>query len=318
MPAGDSKLKNRLRLNPASDPACMRSDPTSASGIKGTWLPLAGAVALWVPAMVAASYEWGHGEYYDYGWFVPPAAVWLMIRRWRELRGPLRLPKRGLVLVAVVFLLPWLTALRILGHADPSWRMPMVLLGITALVGSHWLIGVSRGWRVSASFSWITLLWLSALPWPSVVENRIVTGLTDQVVAVVAEVFQILGKPVEVLGDRLRLHETTVEVTDGCSGVRSFQSFVMATWFFAELQRLRWPKALALLAIACGVAFVINALRTFTLAEIRFTRGEEAFHQAHDLLGLAAFLLSGLIFYFISGWLSESPRRKLVKTVQTH
>ena len=44
---------------------------------------------------------------------------------------------------------------------------------------------------------------------------------------------------VVVMGDRLRLHQLTVEVTDGCSGVRSFQSFVMATWFFAELQRLR-------------------------------------------------------------------------------
>lgn len=293
--------------------------PSSPSSPDNTsaWLPLAGAVALWVPAMVAASYEWGNGEYYDYGWFVPPAALWLMIRRWRWLPGSVRLPGRWWVMAAVALLLPWFTILRILGHADPSWRMPMGLLGITAVAGSHLLIGMTRGWRASASFVWITLLWLSALPWPSVVEGRIVAGLTDSVVAVVAEWFQLLGKPVEILGDRLQLHETTVEVTDGCSGVRSFQSFVMATWFFAELQRLRWPKALILLAVACAVAFVVNAARTYALAEIRFTRGEEAFHQAHDMLGLVAFLLSGLIFYFISGWLSENPRRKLVKTVQT-
>ena len=278
---------------------------------------MAGVVALWVPAMMAASYEWGHGEYYDYGWFVPPAALWLLVRRWRELPGPERVPARWLVLVACGLLLPWFIVLRILGNADPSWRLPMGLLGITAVAGSHGLIGLTRGWRASAAFVWVTLLWLSALPWPSVVESRIVDGLTASVVAVVAEIFQILGKPVEVLGDRLQLHATTVEVTDGCSGVRSFQSFVMATWFFAELQRLRWDRTLILLAVACAVAFVINAARTFALAEIRFTRGEEAFHQAHDLLGLAAFVVSGLIFYFISGWLAENPRRKLVTTVQT-
>jgi exosortase/archaeosortase family protein len=240
-----------------------------------------------------------------------------MVRRWRELPGPVSLPGRGIVLAAAALLLPWFTILRILGHADPSWRLPMGLLGMTAVFGSHFLIGMTRGWRASASFLWISLLWLSALPWPSVVEGRIVAGLTDSVVAVVAEVFQILGKPVEVIGDRLQLHATTVEVTDGCSGVRSFQSFVMATWFFAELQRLRWPRALILLVVACAVAFVVNAARTFALAEIRFTRGEAAFHQAHDLLGLAAFLLSGVIFYFISGWLSETRRHKLVTTVQS-
>jgi len=272
---------------------------------------------LWVPAMMAASYEWGHGEYYDYGWFVPPAALWLLVRRWRELPGPEKPPERWLVLAACVLLLPWFIVLRIMGNADPSWRLPMGLLGITAVACSHGLIGVTRGWRASAAFAWVTLLWVSALPWPSVVESRIVDGLTASVVAVVAEIFQILGKPVEVLGDRLQLHATTVEVTDGCSGVRSFQSFVMATWFFAELQRLRLGKTLILLAVACAVAFVINTARTFALAEIRFTQGEEAFHKAHDLLGLAAFVISGLIFYFISGWLSENPRRKLVTTVQT-
>ncbi len=281
-----------------------------------TWLPLAGVVALWVPAMTAASYEWSHGEYYDYGWFVPPAALWLLIRRWRELKTPLNLPRGGWVLLAACLLVPWFTGLRILGYADPSWRLPMALSGMTAVVASHAWIGICRGWRASASFLWITLLCLSAMPWPSVVESRIVDELTQAVVVVVAEGFQIFGKPVEVMGDRLRLHEITVEVTDGCSGVRSFQSFVMATWFFAELQRLRWVNTLVLLAVACAVAFVINSARTYALAEIRFTRGEVAFDEAHDLLGLLAFLTSGVVFYFISGWLSEQPRRKLVKTVQ--
>ncbi len=278
-----------------------------------SWLPYAGLVALWTPAMVAASYVWGHGEYYDYGWFVPPAAILLGMRRWRDEGGPVALPRQRVVLALAAVLVPWFLVLRVLGYADPSWRMPIGLLGVTAAVCGHWLIGVTRGWRASAGFAWITLLWMSALPWPSVVESGIVRHLTDWVVATVAEVFQILGKPVEIVGDRLRLHELTVEVTDGCSGVRSFQSFVMATWFFAELQRLKAAQTLTLLGCACGVAFVVNAARTFSLAQIRFVQGEEAFHRAHDLLGLVAFLVSGLAFYLISGRLSSAPRRKVVR-----
>ena len=278
-----------------------------------SWLPFAGVVALWVPAMIAASYVWGHGEYYDYGWFVPPAALLLGVRRWRDDRSAVVLPGMRMVLAMAALWLPWTLVLRVLGNADPSWRMPMSLLGITAALGGHWLIGVSRGWKVSAAWIWLTLLCLSALPWPSVVESGIVRHLTQWVVMAVSEVFQLVGKPVVVLGDRLQLGELTVEVTDGCSGVRSFQSFVMATWFFAELQRLRAVRVLVLLACACGVAFLVNMGRTYALAEIRFTRGEEAFHHAHDSLGLVAFLVSALAFYFISGWLAEKTKRQVLR-----
>ena len=280
------------------------------------WLPLLGVVALWTPAMIAASYVWGHGEYYDYGWFVPPAALWLMIRRWKSLDGALRLLPQRVVLATVALLLPWILVLRVLGYVDPSWRLPIVLLGLTAATASHMLIAVTRGGRVSAGFAWITLLLVSALPWPSMVESGMVHQLTRGVVTAVAEIFQILGKPVEVMGDRLRLHDQTVEVTDGCSGVRSLQSFVMATWFFAELQRLRAARALTLLACACGVAFGVNVARTFALGQIRFEHGKEAFDRAHDTLGLLAFVVSGLFFYVLSGRLAARPRRAVVRTQQ--
>ena len=287
----------------------MTSSPSSRK------LPLVIFAALWVPAMTAASYEWGHGEYYNYGWFVPPAAAWLAVRRWNEVAGPVASPPRWFWL-SLLLLIPWFTGLRILGYADPSWRLPMGLLGFTAIVTGHAWIAATRGWRVSVGFLWITLLLLSALPWPSVVEAGIVHAFTQNVVTAVSEIFQILGKPVEVIGDRLQLHSLTVEVTDGCSGVRSFQSFVMATWFFAELQRLHAVRTVFLLVCACAVAFVVNIARTYALAEIRFVKGEDAFHRAHDLLGLLAFFVSGLLFFWISGKLSEAPRRKLVKTLQ--
>jgi len=218
------------------------------------------------------------------------------------------------VLAAV--LLPWTLGLRVLGWADPSWRLPIALLGVTAAVVGHGLMVVSSGWRVSAGFIWITLLWISALPWPSSVETAIVHSLTQGVVTAVSEVFQLFGKPVEVIGDRLRLNDLTVEVTDGCSGVRSFQSFVMATWFFVELQRLSVTRALTLLIFACGVAFAVNMGRTYALAQIRFEHGQEAFHRAHDALGLLAFVISALVFYVFSGKLSSPISGAVVRTVQ--
>ncbi len=230
--------------------------------------------------------------------------------------GAIALPSRRSVILILVALVPWILVLRVLGYTDPAWRMPIGLLGMTAAILSHCLIGVARGWKVSARYIWITLLWLSAVPWPTFVENGIVRELTDLVIRFVAEIFQFLGKPVEVVGDRLRLHDMTVEVTDGCSGVRSFQSFVMATWFFSEIQGLKVFQSAVLLILACGIAFFVNAARTYGLASIRFGSGQEAFDRMHDLAGLLAFVVSGVLFYFLSGYLSPGEKRKLVRTIQ--
>jgi exosortase len=293
---------------------------TGRAGMKirnsNDWLPFVGWVALWVPAMIAASYEWGHGDYYDYGWFVPPAALWLASQRWQRTEGPVKLPSRLVVTAAFVGLVPWFLMLRVLGHVDPSWRLPMGVAGVTAVCASHGLIFLTRGGSVSRAYLWITLLCLSALPWPTVVETGFVHQLTQGVITAVVEVFHLIGKPVEAMGDRLRLHDITVEVTDGCSGIRSFQSFVMATWFFAELQRLSLGRAIVLLGIACAVAFGVNAARTFALATIRFSHGQEAFERAHDGLGLAAFVVSGLVFYWVSGTLGSKSAGKVVRTIQ--
>jgi exosortase len=293
----------------------MNSRFPSAGGT--SWLPLFLAAAAWLPAMLAASYVWRNGEFYDYGWFVPPAAGWLAIQRWRASSAPQRELPGPRVAMVLIFLLPWLLMLRVLGHADPAWRLPISLLGLTAVFVSHTVIAAARGWRESFSYGWITLLCGAALPWPSVVEHSLVQGLTNQVVACVVEVFHLVGRPVEVTGQRLWLHGTSVDVTDGCSGVRSLQSFFMATWFFVELQRLRWEKALILLAAACGAAFVVNSARSFALAWIRFEHGQAAFDRAHDWLGLLAFLASALFFLWFSGTLSSGPPRKLLRRSAT-
>jgi len=67
---------------------------------------------------------------------------------------------------------------------------------------------------------------------------------------------------------------------------------------------------------ACGVAFAVNMGRTYALAEIRFVHGQAAFDRAHDTLGLLAFVISGLVFYFLSGRLAAPARRAVVRTVQ--
>lgn len=286
----------------------IKEDGTAREGaVFGAWC------LLWLPPMWAASHAWRHGEYYDYGWFVPPAALWLALAAMR--RGeiaPLRRPGLGF---AAAVLAAWLLALlplRVLGLVDPGWRLPMIGLGALAVVISHGYLWWSGGLRLSARLVWPTLLLVSALPWPSRVEAMLVHSLTARVVEAVGELFLLQGVPVVVMGDLLVLHETTVEVTDGCSGVRSFQSFVMATWFFAGLMRLSWGRALVLLVAACVAAFVLNTGRAYALAAVSFNHGEEAFDKVHDWLGIAAFVAAAVFFYLLSGWLADGAKKRML------
>lgn len=276
--------------------------------------PLAGWVAVWLPAMMGAAYSWRNGEYYDYGWFVPAAALWLLVRRWNETPAPVGVVERSW-LPGFFLLLPWLLLLRVLCHVDPSWRLPVGLLALTAALAGHWILARVRGAAYSLAFWKVTLLLLSAIPWPSAVESKLVHGLTDQVVSAAAELFRLVGQPVEVLGERMTLNGMVVEVTDGCSGVRSFQSFLMATWFFAELQRLSLTNTLKLLLWGLVAAFVVNLSRAIVLAQIRFTRGEAAADSAHDLVGLLAFLGSAVFFFWLSGRFDAVSRRRVTRKI---
>lgn len=276
--------------------------------------PLIGWVAIWVPAMLGAAYSWRNGEYYDYGWFVPPAALWFLVRRWNGTAAPVGVEERSWV-PGFLLLLPWLLVLRVLCHVDPSWRLPVGLLGVTSALMGHWILARARGFAYSLTFWRITLLMLSAIPWPSGVESRIVHDLTNYVVSAAAELFRLAGQPVEVMGERMTLNGMVVEVTDGCSGVRSFQSFIMAAWFFAELQRLSLTNTMKLLLWGLFAGFIVNLARACALAHIRFTHGEEAAISAHDLMGLIAFFLSASFFFWLSGKFESATRQRVTRKI---
>lgn len=283
------------------------------------WIAPLFAAMIWLPAMLAASYGWRHGQYYDYGWYVPPCALWLFYLRWRDMEFPAgrTIPWKHVAL-GTALLFPWWLILRVLCHVDPSWRLPMSLLAATSAAVFHLWIAVSHGWGVSLRFGWITLLLLSAVPWPSVMEKKVVDSLTQAVIHTVTEILHFSGRPVEISGTRIVLHDMVVEVSEGCSGVRSFQSFFMSTWFFAALYRLSWEKTLVLFGFTCIAALIVNIARAWLLAIIRFEHGIEGFDRAHDMLGLLAFIVSALFFYFIANKLSDDRHRARIIRRKIH
>ncbi len=266
-------------------------------------------VALWAQVFYSASYGWLYGEYYDYGWYVPPLAIWFFYRKWCGWETIARPDLSGWVIAGgLVALAVPLTAFRILGRADPGWPWPGWGLAGIACVVTGFVVWRKAGKAALLGLIPVLLFALTAVRMIGRVEIVLVNGLTQGVLDASSWVFQMLGRPVVVLGNQLELMGEVVEVTEGCSGIRSAQSFLMASLCFGEWLGLSAKSRVILVATGFLTAWVMNVARACALAEIRFTHGEAAFEKAHDAVGMGAFVVGTGILLWLSV-LMDSKRK---------
>lgn len=263
------------------------------------WVPFVAIVALWAQLYHALVPIWEGGEYYGYGWFVPPIAAFFFWRRWQDLDRPQASPAAGWLSLALpaLVLLPLVFFLRSLAAFDPSWRPPLLAHAALVVVVTHFLLARFLGWKVSAGFLPVTVYALSAVPYPWQVEQLLIGHLTDWVVWISCKVLNLIGTTTVASGIILTHGDVNVEVAEGCSGIRSLQSLVMASLFFGEMFRLSFGKRLVLLALGGLLAIVGNTCRAVVLAKIKFGQGIDAFESAHDMVGHISFVASAAVLF---------------------
>lgn len=266
--------------------------------------------------------SWRFGEYYEYGFLVPPLALGFAWRRAGLVAQKTSPPEVAAKAgrwgsgMLVVFALLLIILLRMIETGDPTWRPPIILHGLLVAIATHWLLGSYRGWKVSAFFLPVTIFAWSAVPYFWQLEQAMVRHLTDIVVGLTREIFLLSGLPVERMGERLSMGGQVCEVTDGCSGIRSIQSLVMAGLFFGELLWLRWPSRLFLVGSALAAAVLCNTGRAWYLASVQFSRGSEAVHLVHDNAGHIAFGVAALVLFLTARLLMpRTGGRVVIRTI---
>ncbi len=260
--------------------------------------------AVWIPVFVMSSHAWRHGDYYDYGWYVPPLAALMFMRRWREMPEGWTM-SRGAWWTGVLWMAPVWLACRILNATDPYWRVPQWLAALVALAASHLLLVRSRGTGASRSFLMVGMFALTAVPMPSVVENSLVQWLSEGVIEVTAEIFRVSGRPVQVWGHRMESLGEWVEVADGCSGIRSLQGFLMVSLFFGEWFRLGRLERCLMMILCLIAVWVANVVRALILAWLRFDDGKGMFDSWHDSISLLTFATVAAIAWWLASRLES-------------
>ncbi len=303
-------------VSPTVAPATVNSQE-ARHGLAGVMVVV---VALWLHLFWTLVPMWRFGVYYEYGFFMPILVLGLAWRRWGWVQEmaispwhPSRTLQRTLwVLAGGAFLA--LIPLRVIETGDLGWRPPLIAHAVLVTVATHVLLALRGGWRISKFFAPVTLLAWSAVPYFYQVEQAFVRQLTGMVIDLTREIFLLQGRPVEILGERLVMGQQVCEVTEGCSGIRSIQSLVMAGLFFGELLWLRWYGRLALVGVALVAAVACNTGRAWYLAFLQFSDGTEAASAAHNGAGHVAFAVAAVLLYLAARWLTPTQKmRRLVR-----
>lgn len=289
-----------------------RGSPTSDPARQWAWSGL--LALLWLQLFAACIYGWRFGEYYDYGWYVPPLFAFFLWRIRGLFSGTKTRPISPLILISgMLGLGAALFCLRVVERVDPRWTLPLwihalLVIGVS-LLGAWQLGGRAATQRIIP----IIIFGCSAIPLPTLIENHLVSSLTQGVVTSSASLLQLLGMQVQTLGDRLAFMNEVVEVTEGCSGIRSAQSFLMSSLFFGELMKLSTLHRLILVGIGIATAWVLNVIRASALAAIQFNQGQDAFDKAHDQAGLIAFAVGSLLLLAFSSWIGRQKKGMVVR-----
>ena len=279
----------------------------SSSAIWRLGLPLILFGVLWADLVRQLSYEWEAREQYAYGWFVPLFAAALLWRRWLDRPAPNgRRPAiwmTGLVIVAGLALLP----MRVIYEINPDWPLlgwlyTLVVVGATLY--AFWLAG---GLSWTRHFAFPVVFILVAVVWPYRIEKALTQDLMQVVAGLTVELLGWLDVPALHHGNLIELSTGVVGIDEACSGIRSFQSTLMAGLLMGELYRLRvWARAGL---VGCGLllAFCFNVVRTLLLSWQASQHGLSAIDKWHDPAGMTIavacfFALWLLAVLFQSRW----------------
>ena len=245
-------------------------------------LPLAALVGLYYPVLTSLARDWSTNDNYSHGFFIPLISGYMVYALREELRR-----------VAV---------------RPANWGLLLVLAGLGQLyiarVGSEYFL--QRTSLILVLLGMVLFLWgrnftkklllpigylLFMVPLPAIIWNKIAFPMQLFSSAVTERVIQAIGLPVFREGNVLHLAQTTLEVVDACSGLRSLTTmFALAAALAWFSDCATWKKWLLFFA-AAPVAIFANIVRLTATAGLASVYGEKVAQGfLHDFSGLFTFI----------------------------
>ena len=239
-------------------------------------------LALYYPFIVTMVQDWGSNDNYSHGYLIPFISAYMIYALRDKLNTMARVPNNwGLALIAIGLAQLFVAKIGVEFFLQRT-SIIVVLFGLALFL---------MGTKVTKAI-WLPLIYLIYMvPLPAIIWNRIAfpmqlfaSGITEQVV-------QLLGIPIFREGNVLHLAQTTLEVIDACSGLRSLMTMLaLSTAMAFIVQQANWKRWLLFIS-ALPIAILINIIRlTFTAILASYYGGEAAQGFLHEFSGIVVFI----------------------------
>jgi exosortase len=234
--------------------------------------------------LIELAKDWIRDDNYSHGFLVLPAAAYMTWQRRAVLRDlPVAPSLSGIAVVGggLVLLL--------IGTAGIELFLTRVSI-VVVLGGSVlFLFGPSHLRAVAFPLAFLLLM----IPLPALIFNQIAFPLQLLASQFGVEVLQGFGIPVLREGNVIVLANTTLEVAEACSGIRSLISLVTLTLLYSYISGHRTAFRAVIVLAAVPIVVLTNGLRVATsgLATHYYGPGMQD-GRLHDLTGLIVFVVS--------------------------
>jgi exosortase D (VPLPA-CTERM-specific) len=275
--------------------------PKATEGVKWAALALGLAALAWLYWRVAPRLvqQWASDDDYTHGFLILPLALYFV---WNDRERLARLAVRpgwlgaGLLVVGLAMLVVGTVG------AELFLRRSSIVVVVAGLV---WLF-LGWSWLTALAFPIVFLLFM--VPLPAIVMNAIAFPLQLFAAQTATFCLQVGGIPVLREGNVITLADTTLEVAEACSGIRSLQALLALGAVYGYFtQRSTW-KRWALLLLSIPIAIAANAFRvsgTGFLAHYFGSEMAQGFY--HSFAGWIVFVVAFVMLLACGTLLAKLP-----------
>ncbi len=264
---------------------------------------LIGLVGLYYKIFIGLVDDWSTNDNYSHGFFIPLISLYMIY----TVRSKLRECKIQPVNWGLFFLVLGLGQLLVATTGSEFFlqrtSMIPVLLGLVLF-----MFGLCYTKRLLLPVCYLLFM----IPLPAILWNKIAfpmqlfsSGLTENVV-------HMIGIPVLREGNILHLAETTLEVVDACSGLRSLTTMFALSAALAWFSSYSLPKKWILFVMAAPIAVFANIVRLTSTAILASKYGSEVAQGfLHEFSGFVTFFIGLAMLVGVNTVLARVKRSDL-------